>query len=393
MKNILTVMKKEFARFFGDRRMVIMILMPAILIYVVYSFMGRAMQSMFAPDEGYIPQIHSVNMPDQIFQLMQSAGIEALGIDASMITDMKERISRGEADLCVVFPMGFMEQVAAYDAQTRAPAPNVEVYYNSTVPNSSDAYGRICALLDYFEVEELYTNKFDVNRGIENADLATSEDLSASIISSLMPLLLMIFLYSGCIGLAPESIAGEKERGTLATLLVTPLKRSELAIGKILSLGVLSFLSGLVTAGATILSLPKLMGGAEEIIDVNIYGAVDYILLALVILSTILLLVTVISILSAFAKTVKEANTIVIPLMILVMLVGVTGMFGGGSQTDAAYYLIPLYSSVQSMSGIFSLNYSALSIILSSLSNVVYACIGGFVLTKMFNNEKVMFSR
>ena len=393
MKNVLTVMRKEFARFFGDRRMVIMILLPAILIYVVYSFMGRAMQSMFTPDENYIPQIYAVNMPEQILQLTQSAGIETLDIGADMVTDIQDKISQGEADLCVIFPAGFMEQVAVYDARTGAPAPDVEIYYNSTVPNSSDVYGRINALLDYFEVEKLYTNKFDVNRGVENADLATSKDLSASIISSLMPLLLMIFLYSGCIGLAPESIAGEKERGTLATLLVTPLKRSELAIGKILSLGVLSFLSGLVTAGATILSLPKLMGGAEEMIDVNIYGAVDYVLLAFVILSTILLLVAVISILSAFAKTVKEANTIVIPLMILVMLVGVTGMFGGGTQTSAAYYFIPLYSSVQSMSGVFSLNYSVLNIVFSSLSNVVYACIGGFVLTKMFNNEKVMFSR
>jgi len=111
-----------------------------------------------------------------------------------------------------------------------------------------------------------------------------------------------------------------------------------------------------------------------------------------VILSTVLLLVTLISILSAFAKTVKEANMSVTPMMIVVMVVGVTGIFGG-AQESPIYYLIPLYNSVQGMSGIFSLDYSALNIAIASLSNLAYACLGGFLLTKMFNSEKVMFSR
>jgi len=192
--------------------------------------------------------------------------------------------------------------------------------------------------------------------------------------------------------LAPESIAGEKERGTLATLLVTPLGRSELAAGKILSLAVLSFLSGVVTAVATMLSLPKLFSGSPDVIVTTVYTAVDYLLLSFVIISTILLLIAVISIASAFARTVKEANMVVTPLMIVVMLVGVTAMFGGARQ-GPGYYLIPLYNSVQSMSGVFALDYSALNIGIASLSNFAYACIGGYVLTKMFNSEKIMFSR
>ena len=392
MKNIITIMKKEFARFFMDKRMVVMTLLPAILIYVVYSFMGTALQSMYAPDEDYVPSGCAVNMPDSVHQMMQQyARFNIQYIEPDEIANVKELISQKMTDFCLVFPPDFDEQVAVYNVQTsNGPAPNIEVYFNSADPNSSDAYKQVYALLDAYEAS--LANKFDVNREIVDADLATVEDVSASIISSLMPMLLMIFLFSGCVGLAPESIAGEKERGTLATLLVTPLGRSELAAGKILSLAVLSFLSGLITAMATILSLPNLMGGAEEMIDTGIYGASDFALLALVILSTILLLVAIISIVSAFARTVKEASTSVMPLMILVMLVGVTGMFGG-AQTEPAYYLIPLYSSVQSMSGIFSLNYSAVNIVLSALSNLVYAGAGGFALTKMFNSEKVMFTR
>lgn len=392
--NIIPIMKKEFERFFRDRRMVIMILLPAVLIYVVYSFMGTAMKSMFSPDGDYVPSAFTVNIADPIEGMLQASGINVIHITEGEIADTKDRIESKEADICIIFPVGFNALVEDYDVRTSTiPAPNIEIYYNSTVPNSSNVFQLVNAILNNYEAS--LSNKFDVNRGIEDAgDLATAEDVSASIISSLMPMLLLLFLYTGCVGIAPESIAGEKERGTLATLLVTPLKRSELAIGKILSLGVLSFMSGLITAIATILSLPKMMGAAAEgMLNVDIYSATDFALLALVILTTILLLVTVISIISAFAKTVKEANTAVMPLMILVMLVGVSGMFGGGAHTEPVYYLIPLYNSVQSMSGAFARDYSVINMALACVSNLVYACLGGFALTKMFNSEKVMFSR
>jgi sodium transport system permease protein len=392
MKNsILTVMSKEFARFFGDKRMIVMILLPAILIYVVYSFMGVAVKSMYAPSEDYMPTAYALNMPNEIASMAQAAGINVKNITASDVEVTKDLLSVKSADLLLVFPPDFIAAIDTYDVKTAAgPAPNIEIYFNSTDPNSASANSLMVALLDAFESS--LANKFDINRGVQDSDAATAEDMSASIISSLMPMLLLIFMYAGCSGIAPESIAGEKERGTLATLLVTPLKRSQLASGKILSLGALSFMSGLITALATILSLPKLMGDAQDIVNASIYGAKDYVLLVLLILSTILLLVALISIISAFARTVKEATTAVMPLMILVMLVGVTGMFGS-TQTNAVYYLIPLYSSVQSMSGIFSLDYSAINIVLSCVSNLVLAVIGGFALTKMFNSEKVMFSK
>jgi len=392
MKNVSTVMNKEFARFFGDKRMMIMIVIPAVLIYVIYSFMGTALESMFSPDEDHTPTAYVVNMPASISPLVQAAGMDVRNIGIGEVEEVRAKISRKEAELCVVFPADFDRLVDEYDAQTSTgPAPNIEMFFNSTEPNSSDAYSRMYMLLDYYE--SLLANKFDINREVDKPDQATAEDMSAGFISMLMPMLLMLFLYSGCIGLAPESIAGEKERGTLATLLVTPIKRSELAVGKILSLAVLSFLSGLIMAIATIVSLPKIVAGGEDVIDAGIYGFRDYLYLALVILSTILLMVAVISIVSAFAKTVKEANTAVMPLMIVVMLVGVSGMIGSGSQLDPIYYIIPMYGSVQSMSGIFSLDYSAINIILASVSSIVYACAGGFVLTRMFNNEKIMFAR
>jgi len=373
--------------------MVLMTILPAILIYVTYSFMGTMMASTFAPDEDHAPWVYAVNAPDSITHMAQAAGISMVHIEIGEVGAVKEKIADREAELVMIFPADFDSLVEAYDVQTATgPAPNIEMYFLSTAPNSGSAYSQMVEILDAYEAS--LANKFDINRDIADADLATAEEVMATIISSLMPLLLFIFLFSGCMGLALESITGEKERGTLATLLVSPLKRSELAIGKILSLAVLSFISGSVTAIATILALPNLMGGgATGMVEVDIYSITDYVLLAFVILTTLLVMVSMVSIVSAFSKTVKEAGQATMPLMIIVMLVGVSGMFGGGAPTNPVYYIIPLYSSVQSMSGIFSLEYSTLNIVLSCLSSLAYAGLGGFVLTKMFNSEKVMFSK
>jgi len=396
MSNILTVMRKEFARFFYDRRMIIMVLFPAVLIYVIYSFMGTALRTAFTPDDDDMLLVYTVNLPASILDVIEKkdASIAVFHVDWSEINKVKRWITDQDAHVLMIFPPEFDAEVAAFNVQTAegAPAPNVEIFYNSVNPTSMNAYMRLVSVLDYYEAS--LANKFDINRDISNADLSTQEDRTATFISSLLPMLLLTFLYSGSMGLALESITGEKERGTLATLLVSPLKRSELAVGKILSLAVLSFISGSASAIATILAMPNLMAGAGDSFDaVSLYSITDYILLAFVILSTLLLLISMISIISAFAKTVKEASSAAMPLMIIVMLVGVSGMFGGGAREDAVFYIIPLYGNVQSMTGIFSLNYSVTNIMISCLSTIVYATIGGFILTKMFNSEKIMFSR
>ena len=246
-------------------------------------------------------------------------------------------------------------------------------------------------LLDAYEAQ--LANKFDINAGGDTYNLASEKDTAGTYFASLMPLLLMIFLYSGCVAVAPESIAGEKERGTIATMLITPIHRGDIAVGKILALAVVALLSGASSAVGTVLSLPKLMGAASDELSANIYGAQDYLLLAAVILSTVLLLVTLISILSTFAKTVKEAQTYVMPLMILVMVLGVTAMFGGGAKTELWYYLIPLYNSVQCMVGVFSFSTVTTGVAAALAANAVYTVLGVFVLTRMFNNEKIIFSR
>lgn len=391
---IFTIMKKELARFFGDRRMLLTtVLMPGLLIYVIYSLMGNAMSGMFTVDTDYVSSVATVHWPASMEQMTEKGNvpIKLQTITPEEIEDQKKALNEGELDLIAVFPDDFDAQVAGYDIASGKAAPNVELYYNSTVTESQNAYSILYELLNAYETS--MTNRFDINAGAGVYDLATKEDMTGSVFASMMPLLLMVFMFSGCMAIAPESIAGEKERGTIATLLVTPVGRGQIALGKITALAMIALLSGFSSTLGTVLSLPKLMGDAAGQISGNLYGVSDYALLAVVILSTVLLLITLISIISAFAKTVKEAQTLVTPLMLVVMLIGVMGMFG--SSGSGAWYtaLIPLYNSVQSMSGVFSFEASVVTVVITVVSNLLFTGLGVFALTRMFHSEKVIFSQ
>lgn len=394
--NIWTIMRKEFARFFGDKRMAFTtILMPGLLIYIMYSFMGTALTNMYTVSDDFKPIIYIMNEPESVKSMMTGAQLEAEEINSvtqrdDIIDSMKDK--NCETNLLVVFPEEFDNKVASYDNMTSTiPAENIEIYYNSASTESSNAYQMFYAMMDQYE--DTMTNKFDINGGDAQYDLASKEDTSGQIFASMLPMLMMIFLFSGCMGIAPESIAGEKERGTMATLLVTPLRRRELAIGKIISLSCIALLSGVSSFIGTFASLPKLMGGSDTGMSMDIYSPIDFGYLFLIILSTILIIVGLICIISTYAKSVKEAGTLITPLMLVTMVIGITAMFGNGAQTALYYYMIPLYNSVQSMVGIFLLNYNPVNVMTSIIANTVFMGICIFILSKMFNSEKIIFNK
>lgn len=394
---IITILKKELARFFGDKRTAFSaVLLPGLMIFVMYSFMGDALTSQFEVEEDYKYVCYAQNLPaDETVQAMLESQFEFQEIsDEAELKEIKEDIQNKEADLCVVFPENFMEAVQTeYNALSGAAAPEVQIFYNSSETASSTAYSMMSSMLN--EYEGMMTNRFDINKQTDGVsfDLAKEEDATGSIFASMLPMLLLIFLYSGTISVAPESIAGEKERGTMATMLVTPTKRSHIAIGKILALTIIALLSGASSTIGTIASMPKLMGAASDELSGSVYSVTDYLLLGVVILSTVLVFVTIISLVSAFAKSNKEAQTYASPLMIVVMLVGITSMFGGDASSSTAQYCIPVYNSVQSMVQIFKFSVDSTQILVTVVSNIAVTLIGVFALTKMFESERIVFSK
>lgn len=392
MKTVFTIIKKEFARFFKDTRLMLTtLILPGLLIFALYSLMGTIMESVTDDAADAKSTVFVVGLPESqsaafgsVFELAEDYTPES-AIDA---------VKKGELDLYVSFPQNFDQTVENYSPAGGTLAPNVEIHYNSGETKSFMAYNTATALLSAYE--DAIANKFDINRPAAEGsvfDLADSQSTAKMVLQMVVPMVLLMLLFSGCMAVAPESIAGEKERGTIATLLVTPVKRSSVAIGKIAALSVIALLSGLSSALGLMLSLPKL-ASVDGItgISFSMYGFGHYAAILAIVLSTVLILVTLISIISAFAKSVKEASGLVVPLMIVVMLCGVFSMFASGISSIGLYF-IPVFNSALAISSVLSGAISGAAIAITVCVNVAFAALLVFVLTLMFKSERIMFKR
>lgn len=381
MSNIWTIVKKELKRFFTDPRMIIGLVLPGVLIFVIYNLMGNISMEKIAPTITDFT-VYVENEPTEFQSFLNKDGWN--------INKNKENLSKDKkADLYIIYEEDFYQKMLAYDIDTGKMAPNIEIYYNSTSESSNLFYSYYLEILNQYESN--ISNKFDINRDLDiKYDVAKKEDTTIQIISMMLPFLLMVFLFSGAMGVCSESVAGEKERGTIATLLITPTKRSHIAIGKILSLGITSLVSALVSFLGLMLSLPKLMGTDFSF---QAYGLSTILLMLVLIVMTVLLFTTLLTIVSTFAKSVKEATSYAIPLMMIVLLVGITNFMSTTATSNKLLYIIPIYNIVQCLIGVFSITIDPVSFLICITSNIVYIGLGVFLLTKMFNNERVIFNR
>ena len=191
--SILTMMKKELTRFFGDRRMAVTtILLPGLMIFVMYNFMGSAIRSQYSVDEKYIASARVENEPQWLHDTEEDSGIRFTQTEESERASFLQQVENQTLDLYVIFPEEFDAQVAAYDSTKGGEAPNVEIYYNSASTESQTAYQTLAGILDAYEASMI--NKFDINRGNQLYDLASEQDMAGSIFSSMLPMLLLIFL-------------------------------------------------------------------------------------------------------------------------------------------------------------------------------------------------------
>lgn len=388
--NTWTIIKKEFARFFGDRQLLFTtVIMPGLLIYIIYSLMGSGIQSMVTEGQDERVTLGVENMPASLAPLIMTPDNEVV----PMTFGEKEIAMLADKDVNMVlvrFPEGFDEQVAAYDPQGDGVVPNVEVYYNSTNNAAMREYMKINGVLGNYA--RPFTVNVPQNEG-QRFDQASDESIGAMIWGKILPMLIMMMLFSGVMAIAPSSIAGEKERGTIATLLVTPMKRNELALGKVVSLSCIALLSGLSSFVGIALSLPKMVAMGDGV-DLGFhYTTADYFALLLVILASVLIMSSAVSLLSALAKDVKNAGTMVTPFMLVVMLAGLLPMMQSEVPTGVVTYLIPFYNSIEVMTAVFSHELAWMPVVVTLASNVVYTGIAVWGLTRMFNSEKIMFAR
>lgn len=380
MSNILTIIKKELKRFFTDKRMLLSLFLPGLVLYLVYSLMGNFIGGALTVGADYEYKIginvESEYYTDGVFSVMEQSGeVKFKKIVEKDEEVAKQKFANGEFDIYVEYTKS---GINGYD--------DYAIYFNSVATESASIYSIFAPLLSSMSATPIFI--------VSPVDTATEEDLSMMMVGMMLPLLLVVFLFSSCMAVATESIAGEKERGTIATLLVTPVKRSHIALGKVAALSVTALASALVSFIAVAFSLPNLMSssaGMEVGLSLSL-GAGEYLVILLVMVLTVILFTVLLSIISTLAKSVKEASAYAIPLMVVVMVVALSGSMLSGAD-NPLLCLIPVYNSINCLSAVFSGSINPLGVALMAISNVAVIALGVFVLAKLFSNENVMFGK
>jgi len=401
MKNILTVFRKEFYRVISDKRLVFTaIILPGLAIYFMYSLLGNVVNDRIEENQNHKMVIYEVNLPTEFKAYLDSQGVvaeyESIG---NLSTDeLNQLVLNGDADLVMMFTEDFYNELQVYDPLDTE-LPDFKMIYNPGEDKSSIAFNQMHYWAEQYrkfislERYGVESKIFTINEGMTASDyqVRNEEKEMGKALSQLLPMLLIMFLFSGAMSIGPDSIAGEKERGTIATLLVTPIKRSEIAIGKVLSLSVISLFSATSSFVGILFGLQNLMQDTD--FDLTIYGVNDFGTLFAVILVTVLFIVGLISVISAYAKSIKEASLLIMPVYFVSIAIGMTTMMSGEPATSTILYALPIYSSVHMIIAVLTFEIATASFLVMIFSNLLYVSILIFVLNKFFQSEKIMFSK
>jgi len=405
-KHILTVYLKELKDSLRDRRTLIsMIVIPTFLMPLIIFGVGTIMTKVVKKAQDERTTLVVIGGQDSPGTLAALAAEKKLKIVEST-GDYKKMISDKQVRLAVEIPAGFEASLKDGEPKT------VMLYHYEGEMKSSMGVGEVDRFFRNLREKTIETRLAD--RGlppdlikpfeIKRQNVAPPEKVGGNMIGGLIPYIIIILCFTGAMYPAIDLTAGEKERGTMETLLCSPVHRVNLVLGKflmVMTASVSTIALTLVSSSVSIIVGGSLMmgnsggakvagataggGGFMPIIDpAGILGV--FAMIAPVAMLFAALLLTI----SLFAKSYKEAQSYVSPLIIVVLLPAMMGMLPGIELT-AKTALVPILNlslvCKEMLSGVWHWPYIALIF----GSTVVYAAAAVALCVRMFNREDVMF--
>ena len=339
-----------------------------------------------------------INAPE--FDFGQHAEINKLSEEEFNLQKdgLKQLMLSGEVQLIVVLDKDFNNKVSTYG--NGAAIPGITVYYNSAEQYSTQAYGNFSVILAAYR-QSLLAGRLGSADALtvfnQNDEVWVKEEKANSqFISMMLPYLITMMLFAGAMGIGVDAIAGEKERGTMASMLLTPIKRNEIVIGKLVSMAMLSGLSSLVYSIAMIIAMPMMskMGGSADMSGFGglSFGPLQAVQLLVIMLVMVFLYVSIISLLAVLAKDVKTASTYISPIYIVVIVAGMMTMFNSGKEHPIFHYMIPVYGNALAIGDLCGNELTMTNFLACLSGSFIVAVILIAAITRAFNSEKIMFN-
>lgn len=391
---IKIVFLKEIKDMFRDKKtMITSLLIPLLLLPLISFIFGKAMGgSKEAVDKNLTLLLNDQGKSKFVEVIKQDSTITIENVD-----DGRDEVKDGKKLIYIEIPKDFDEKIAKNENST------LKIFYDNTSQKSNIAMGKVNSIIEAYS--NSITSQVLVEKGL-NPQILTpitidkesfeKEDNAAGMfmLSFLVPMFILMYSVQGAIAPATDLGAGEKERGTLEPLLTTKAGRASILTGKLLAISTMGILCSVASLIGLVVSMKIpgsifLMSGSEGT-SLAIQPQ------AIAVIGVLSILMTIVSAgicltISMFARSFKEAQTYMSPLIIITMLVAYGTFAIDAKNMPFAYFSVPLLNIVavskEVIAGIF--NYTHIGVTAGWLFIYIVLSI---ILTKfMFNREEVIF--
>lgn len=391
--NIRLVYCKEIIGAIRDRRTLIsMIIIP--LIFYPLLFLGIGYFTVTGQQKtDSLPSIVTVIGEERapgLFQILEQD-------ENIQIVDLTENTGKalesGEIYLLIEIPENFNI------THNQGSHNLVMMHYDSTAQYSQTARRRVSGLIEEYEHQIVQQRLIEIGLKIDFVhpistqwtDISSPEKKAGSLLGMLLPYIIVILIFVGAMHSAIDITAGEKERGTLATLLVSQLSRLDIVIGKyltVMTISVTSMLLGLIGLSIAFLT-PAYVLGELSVIRIH-FTFFSFFLFFLVLAPLVGLASSLLLLIGIFARNNKEASTYITPIYMGAIFLGMVSLSQGTELAESMFLIPILNNSVTFKELLIGINDWG-HIFSTFVSNSIIAFICLLTAAHLFTREKVLF--
>lgn len=345
-----TIYFKELLELARDRKTFIFtILIPIVALPLIFGGFAYLSSTIFRnasqAELGYAI-FGKQNAPQLAQRLAQEKGFKEVGL--SDAADIRNAIAAGRIKFALVIPAGFE---ASLDRQRQA---TIALHYNSAVTVDITRQ-RVMGIIDAHNdslragvLSSLNLNqaqlRFALNPIVlEDHTTADKRQQIGALVGGFLPYILLMVCLMATMYPAIDSGAGEKERGTLETLLLAPVPRGAIVLAKFLVLftvGLTSALLMVASMGLLLFFLDHAMA-ADLALAVRSVGPLDLALIALMLVPSAAMFASLLLSISIYAKSYKEASGLISPLIMLAILPTMIALLPG-VELNWLWAMVPL---------------------------------------------------
>ena len=346
MSIIVSIFKKELIDVLRDRRtLMFMVVIPILItpLLVIGSIKFQEYQN--KKSEEKILKIAYINESEDSLAkelLSDQKGVKI--IEGVPIDSIESYIKSDSLQGGLYLGEGFLKKIKTNSSG------DVKIYYKSS-DLMSKSKKRIQAALDIYKEKIIAERLKQLNVdgqilepiNITNIDMATAKETLGKAVGGFIPYVLVMFIFLGAMYPAIDLGAGEKERGSLETLLSSPATKFEITMGKLLVVSLTGIVSGLVSVlgiSSSLFFIDKIPVQIQETILELINPFMIFSIIILMIPIAIFFASMLLSI-SFYARSFKEAQSLMGPLN-MVIIVPLFLSLGPGMEMDHATALMPL---------------------------------------------------